>query len=232
MHSYSHMAVMATIAAITASCTQGSDDESPKVSTIRTESDLAAYAGTIAAPGHLTISCEDCTSLDALSALRTIEGDLRIENNPRLASIEGLAALGDVSSIHISDNPALLSIDGLIRIAALRELHILRNSALQNIDGLRGVTTSTDYIEISANENLQSIKGLSSLASAGYFRVVGNPTLANMSGFASLTTIELDFTVNFNNSLLHMDHFPSLQSVGQSLILYENSSLASVARKR
>ena len=71
------------------------------------------------------------TELPAFSTLIHIDGNLLIENNPLLESVDGLETLTGVGSLYIEYNDALTSISGLSAFESVgSRLYIRDNPAL------------------------------------------------------------------------------------------------------
>jgi hypothetical protein len=69
----------------------------------------------------------DCRGLDALEAV----GDLSIQNNASLASLQGLEQLGQANVVAIHGNSALRRIDALESLTSVRDfITIARNPLL------------------------------------------------------------------------------------------------------
>lgn len=152
--------------------------------------------------GDLLVQGPDITNLDGLSGLTTVGTGLRIENNPRLASLTGLATLVSISA---------LTIDG--------------NSQLSSLDGLSGITT-VDGLLIRNNGVLANLDGLSSLSSVGWLGIYDNPALKNVTGLSSLATVDSGVTIFRNASLATLDGLSLLTSVGSEAGLFTNTGLS------
>jgi len=177
--------------------------------TLTSQAEVDAFACT-EIKGGLTVSGNDINNLQGLSKLKAI-GFLRIENNPKLESLEGLNAdlddvvydviirnnsqLKDISAlkgmpvgftISINNNPALKNLDGLQHVGGVRSLSISGNSSLKNLDELSSLE-EVRAIEIYDNASLENINGLSSLSHTDYGgRIYGNPKLTEFCGLYTL----------------------------------------------
>lgn len=171
----------------------------------------------------------EITSLDGLSNITQIQGNLVIRNCPALLSLSGLENLTFIGD----------------------DLQILFLSELSDLTGLTNVNEITDRLWIGYNANLLSLQGLDSITQVGRVNVSGNRRLPNLNGLDNLTTLnglhvwDNDSIVNFNgldylNSistymtiaknplLLNIDALSNLNNVGEDINIFENSSLQSI----
>ncbi|MFD2571790.1 putative Ig domain-containing protein [Spirosoma soli] len=197
--------------------------------TLSTQAEVNAFpAGCPNLPGTLTISGADITNLNSLSALTSVEGQLRILNNTSLTSVSGLSALRQVGTSLIIQNNAVLpnlsglqsltSVEGLLTIrdnaaltsisslSALRQvgasLTIQNNAVLPNLSGLQSLTSVQNLLTIQDNAALTSISSLSALRQVGAsLRIQNNAVLPNLSGLQSLTSVQNLLTIQDNAQL-------------------------------
>jgi len=167
---------------------------------ITNEADLAAFAAQRCGivDGTLTIRSPTLTTLDALAgnAPRTITGDLMIDLNPLLTSIEGLAGLTDIDgSLVITTNAALGTLAGLETLATVgsdafsNALMVGSNASLTSLGALDNVTRFLLSVTISENEALVSIAGINHLLATNNVTIVGNPVLGAIGGLRDLEEV-------------------------------------------
>ena len=101
------------------------------------------YGACDATPYGLTIEGSDITQVDALSALVTIKGDLKLYA-PALADLTGFANLETIEgALHVGSTSAgtsLVNVDALSKVTTLGGLVVYNNDLLEDLDGLSGVT--------------------------------------------------------------------------------------------
>jgi hypothetical protein len=136
------------------------------------------------------------------SGFRPEQGELRIESNASLKSIDGFSSLKKIAGVGafllISNNPALTDFNGLSALASIdgnignATLSIVNNQSLKNIDGLSSFSDmswgfpvqSTGTININDNASLKNINGISafrlgveSKIPTFFISIVNNPEL-------------------------------------------------------
>ena len=101
------------------------------------------YGACDTTPYGLTIDGSDITQVDALSALVTIKGDLKLYA-PALADLTGFANLETIEgALHVGSTSAgtsLVNVDALSKVTTLGGLVVYNNDLLEDLDGLSGVT--------------------------------------------------------------------------------------------
>ena len=143
--------------------------------------------------GTLTISGNDISNLDALSALTRVGSGLIISDNTSLLNVNGLAGLGTVKAdpgtanngIRISGNQVLTNLDGLFSLTeVLGPITIRDNPLLETINGFSSIT-GIDGLWISNNNNLKSINGFNGVTwisgfGMAYLIIDNNSSLTNV----------------------------------------------------
>lgn len=130
------------------------------------------------------------TGLGALTRLERVGGDLRLENEPALASLAGLSALREVGGdLVLSELPAIDSLAGLQALESVggaltlqsmpRLGHAANLSSLQRVGG--DLTVS-----VSAWQDLTPLSALRSLG--GTLTLTNNPLLAELTGVEELAS--------------------------------------------
>ncbi len=164
--------------------------------------------------GTLSIRNTDLVDLTALRGLKGIQGgNLRIQGNGSLVSLEGLEG-----------------------ITKLNELQIISNNALHDVQGLDSLQLVIFNVQITGNRTMKSLHGLESLKRAGRLVLQNNDELNTLSGLDGLEiaggwpTYALgDLTITGNPSLLDLRGLDALARVDGILRISNNNSLATLA---
>jgi|GEM_PF-3937387 len=168
------------------------------------------------------------TSLDNLSSLTSIGGDLEIVSNTAITNLNGLSNLISVGgSVYISINGALTNLDGLSDLTSLQLLLVYDNAALTNIDGLFGITSLTN-LAFEHNTSLTNLDGLSNLTSVSADVYILDGALTNIDGLSGLSTVGGFLKIQQNNVLTNINGLSNLSSVGGFLSIYQNTTLANL----
>ena len=192
---------------------------------------------------------EVITSLEGLSNLTSVGGDLWISHNTSLTNLNGLASLTSVGSLYIQQNPALTNLNGLATLTSLELLFIHNNDALTNFNALATLTsvrdisignndaltnlnalaalTTVESLEIGGNNALTNLNSLAALSSVGnYLSIGGNSALTSLSGLAALTRVG-QLSISSNNVLTDLNGLAALTSVGW-LVIDQNLALTNL----
>ncbi len=171
--------------------------------------------------------------IDGLSSLRSVNGELRIANNPELKSINGLVNLNAVGGLAIMNNPKLVNVKGLNSVVKVADnlgnpgyFTIEGNDALINLQGFSALE-STNYFNIVNNRQLSDLDDFVSLRAVSGIYITDNPKLSKINAFANIDSIAGELRIQNNDKLINLNAFSSLQRVG-SISIYENQSLASI----
>ncbi len=195
----------------------------------------------------------DIISLEGLSQLTNIWGQLVIEYNGSLSSLSGLeniVSIGDRLLIYFNDS--LVSLDGLNALVTVTEgFDIFQNNMLTNLVGLDNLTfvgdgfrikgnsslfslngldnlTSCMDISIEDNASLETLNGLENLTSVGYqLRISNNPVLTTLAGLNNVTDI-YKLRIFDNASLTTLNELESLTSLSNSLQIENNDALTTL----
>ena len=122
-------------------------------------------------PGNFSIS--ECgqtpQNLNGFESVNFIGGDLTIDENTGMNSLEGLNNLKTLGGdLEIEDNLILLDLDALINLSSIGgEIDISDNQDLQNLEGLSSVLSTNGPIKIRNNESLVSLSGLDNIDPSG-----------------------------------------------------------------
>lgn len=201
--------------------------------------DLAAFASLQAIDGRLTIrDAPVMTSPAGLVALERL-GGLRIENNPSLTSLEGLAdasaAEGIRGDVELHANLELTDLAGLDWVRWVDgDLVIGGTDALtplQSLTGLEQVTFVTGSVVIQRVLALETLAGLDNLQEAGGLRIDGTDqpgsTPFALTGVPRLHTLHGTLDVRNHPSVRDLSGLSELSMIGD-LVLLDNPRLLSL----
>jgi hypothetical protein len=172
---------------------------------------------------NLVIRGEDITNFDGLSDLTSVLGDLVIDHNPSLITIDGLVNLQRVGSLIIWFNPSLLKIDGLSGLTRIDQdngLHIRWNFALRSVSGLNELSF-VENLFIGSNQFLTNLEGLSKLNQIGETLFIGHNSLLDLDAFSSLTSVG-ELTIDGEGFLTNLNGLSNLTDVKGDLYIYGN----------
>jgi hypothetical protein len=178
----------------------------------------------------------DLPSLE-LPFLTTVNGEVALFNNRRLASTQGMRALTSASGVALFNNDLLADVDGFARLTELKgDLSLVRNPVIQSVNGFKRLVTVGLTVDVSSNPTLRSLDGFSGLSQVGQMlNLAFNPSLEALRGFGGLRSVGGDLIVRNNTQLRELgDLGAALEAVGASaaggsLIIEDNPALASVA---
>jgi hypothetical protein len=141
------------------------------------------------------------TSLAGVAYAKTIEGELRISDNARLASI-AFGELTAAGSVTISGTGATA----------------LDLGSLQQVG----------RVEISNNAQLASITGAAAAAIKGDLVLRGNRALAQLGSWSAVTRVEGSLTIDDNDALASLGGLAGMQYVTSSVSITNNALLANI----
>jgi hypothetical protein len=211
-------------------------------------SNLGGLDGLVSVGGDLQILGADITSLEGLTALRSVGGLLSLTSTPKLASLNGASQLASLGGLAISAAPALesvaalaevtvdgnlfiretglASLNGLEKFSGAGSVVIQRNDALENIEALAGVTMIGGELDLLRNPALTrvSLDALTMVAQTVSFSNIGGEQLVDLAGLGSLTSIGTDLVIS-STSLTSLRGLEQLRSVGGSVVIEANALL-------
>lgn len=158
---------------------------------------------------------ENLQTLKGLESLTQFNGDLRIQDNPKLTSIE---ALGNVTNsideeyglfgfggLQIVSNPLLANLNGLHHIKATGWISISGNHSLTDLEGLGNIGQLLD-LQVVNNDKLKSLNGLSSnLSTLRVLSITNNPQLVRLDGLNNLAALSRFGYIHLENNPLLND---------------------------
>lgn len=172
--------------------------------------------------------------------LTTILRDIRINNNPALASINGLALTGNVTSFSLigSNVVHLNTLSGMTSIGFgdTGDLLIKDNPLLNDISGLSAITSINRNLEISNNDSLLNLNGLNNLSTInyGYLSIMDNALLTQVDALQNLTSVgilgnvEGVLIVN-NTALTSLNGLGAMATLKGSLTIRNNPALVDLS---
>jgi Receptor L domain len=134
------------------------------------------YAGSIEISGH-----KGSKVLEDLECIQVVTGNLKISDQ-EVKSLEALSSLEQVQgNLEITESNELSSLKGLERLAYVGEnLNLSGLKRLKTFDGLGSLETIGGDLTVIANDNLTSVQGLPSLSKiGGEFALNTNPQLTS-----------------------------------------------------
>lgn len=165
--------------------------------------------------GNLRITETTPGDIVDLTPLRTLNieniGNLTIEENSLLESLDGLEGLKSIaSSITIFDNPLLKNVDALEGMEQMRGyINIYYNNSIENLNGFRNIT-----------QNPRGFNGLN---------IIGNPVLTSLDGLEGLKTFDDLIDVSENATLMNIDGLEGLRgSSSSNFEIYDNPQLMNI----
>ena len=168
------------------------------------DGETTSAAGSVTDTEKQNCEAAQIFNLDGLSGLKHIQGELRLQTNPKLTQVSvGLASLERIDGdINLQDNDALVGLD----------------------DGLSNLATLDGSLYVAGNMKLTSLLlGQLPAVGGGLALISGNPALSqiDLTGLTELVTLN----VTRNDSLIDVSGFSNLESLSGSLQVNENSRL-------
>jgi len=205
--------------------------------------------------GGLQIEATAMQHLTGLDSIRTIPGNVLIDNNPALLDFKGLENLESVDgaveifvnavlknfngldklrtigqAFFLHDNPALQSFEGMNALESIADsFYLYQNQALINFSGLSGLRTIGQKIKVIQNNALLNFNGFDQLKTIGGLELYYNQNLKSLSGMPLLDSIGGDWRMEINYGLDQFGSFDSLRCIGGDFILINNTSLKDFA---
>lgn len=193
------------------------------------------------------------TSIEGLSNVESISGDLYIWTNTSLTSLHGLEKVKKVDGLlRIWSNVLLPTLEGLENIETIGgDLDVSMNDSLSTLDGLQKLKTIGGDLNITSSSGLTSLglknlntiggrlilkgNGLTTISSLGKLTAIGsamqienNPSLVSLSGLENIQQINADMLIKFNSSLTSLQGLENVTSIYGALQLLNNTSLTSI----
>lgn len=183
--------------------------------------------------GNVTFrNLKGISELNILPKVTLIKGDILIENNSSITTIDtefnSLQTL--IGSIDITDNDKLKSIKGFTALQSIsKSVNLKLNASLIAIEGFANLNQVGGELEINSNEKLTAISGFNSLHTISQrLHITNNINLTTIPGFDNLVSVGNSKQMGlwlFNNSIDFSNNaFKNLTSIDGSLGVFLNNS--------
>ncbi len=206
---------------------------------IRFQSQIDNFAVTY--PGctefeSIDISGNSIVNLDGLFPVETVIGELRI-GNTEILDLSGLENLVNVGGdLHIQFNSLLQSLEALHQLQNVGgTLSVVQCDFLQNLSGLNSLTSiggnfSESGLFIAQNDSLLSLLGLENLAVIdGWLQIEYNNALQSFNGLEGLTQLYGQIFIHSNDNLQTLGGLENLQFFENKLHINFNDKLTSLS---
>ena len=207
--------------------------------------DLTSIGGTMQIGNNINMTGANpvLVSLEGLSSLSAVDGDLRILGNDIIVDLSGLESLTSIGgSLVIGDwwhtfpcaNLSLLSLDGLDNLAFVGDgIQILGGGpfgyGVEDISALSSLTSINGNVYIRYVPNLQSLVGFNNISSIGGNLSLLSLGLIDLSGLDNLTSIAGGFKLNRNDPLISLIGLSQLDSILGDLSISDNNILETLS---
>lgn len=169
----------------------------------------------------------DINDLTPLSTITTIGGDITVQSNGQLQSLNGLHNINTMDGTFvISNNPNLLSLDDLSEINdsshKILVLIIQYNPSLTNLNGVEGLTCAN--IILDGNSGLNSLSGLQSIDTIGTFHMEGCNQITSLQELGNISYMSNIF-LRENEGLTSLDGIETMGHLGFMVSIKNNTNL-------
>lgn len=172
----------------------------------------------------------DIQSLAPLSQIRFIEGDLRIDSNDNLNSLNGLDSLNSIGGTLNISRSSLTDLSGLDALTTIGGgFRAQFNSDLITLNGLNNLNSIGGDFSFANNSALTTFDGLQQLNNiGGELRLSVNNALTDLSGLEGLTGVDGNLILQFNSGIASLNGLNQLNTIGGNLIVQFSAALASL----
>ena len=177
--------------------------------------------------GSIHVEGTEAADFRLLGHLRYIEGDLVIQNNPHLVTLEGLQHLEQVGGdLRIVQNPNLYSISFLVGLRRIEgALHIEKLAGAVWVENLASLRHIGQGLIIENNPQLTSIRNFNQLETIyGDLRIQHNPSLRTITDL-SPRWVSGNVEISRNPSLRFLGAFGTACRVGGQVRIWRNFAL-------
>ena len=174
---------------------------------------------------------ENLVSIEALSNLETVDGNVNIFRNHKLTNLNGLNNITSVSgTMQIFSNDEIVSIEGLESIQSVgEELWIYDNPKLVDLTGLNNLTQIGKRLFISDNLQMTNINALSNLEITTAIKMENNPLITSISTFSNLTVSTLEWlSIKQNDALINLSGLENITTITDFLEVNYNDFLINI----
>ncbi|MCK6695506.1 MAG: PKD domain-containing protein, partial [Thermoanaerobaculia bacterium] len=195
------------------------------------------YPGCNSIKGNVVIRGCEITSLQGLSGLDSVGGNLVIRENAWLYDLSGLENLSFVGGeLLISFNGKMTD---LTQFKHLKEiggaLTFFGNPSLKSLKGLDSLRSVRGSVNVWVNESLKDLSGLDRLDSIHVnLSIGGNANLIDLNGLGNLRFIGKSFAAGDffgakNVSLASLNGLEKLNFIGDKLDIFDNPQLSNLS---
>lgn len=170
---------------------------------------------------NVEIWANGLNNLSGLENLQTVEGYIKISNEP-LTNFNDLASLQTINgSLYLQDNPQAVDFSAFSNITTLHDLYIIGCSSMTDLFGFAGLQTITGSFRIGSNSGLIDLAGLNDLSSVEYFDIYNNENFLSLKGIENLDFIGQRVLIDDNESLRSVEtlNYVSPSQVNEVVIM-------------
>jgi hypothetical protein len=166
------------------------------------------------------------TDLTALSGLTFVTGDLEIESNKTLSSLEGLHNITRAGEVSISGNAALTSLQGLRGLTAVDGFTLSQNAVLPSFEGMSALEYfGPNGLSVTNNAALLDFSGLKIRYVGADFTVVGNDSLTSLKGLENVTLLAWTVNISRNAKLASISALSAVTEIRSTITIGDNPML-------
>ncbi|MBL0082459.1 MAG: T9SS type A sorting domain-containing protein [Saprospiraceae bacterium] len=184
--------------------------------------DLSAMLKIDTILGDLVLNVKNTPTIQGLSNIKYIGGDLSILSTDQLTTFPAFDSLQKVGlNIEIQNNPKLKSVRGFNQLTKVGTISISENELMDTIDAFNEVDTLLSTFSIHFMKKLEVVRACEKLKYCGNTISLNfqfSPNLKTIPAFDQLRFVKSDFTISEANSLSYQG-LQSLDSLGSRLIL-------------
>lgn len=185
---------------------------------------------------NLTITGSAVDDLSELFNLRSIGGDLTIDDADSLANLDGLHNLESVGGdLRIKNNFNLIDVSQLSKITVVQgDLEIFSNYRLTTVTGFGAVGSVGGSLSVESNQALRDLDGFSALSAVGGdLQIIDNDeyyyTGFDIDGLNNLSSVGGSLNITGNYYLTDIDALSGLGAINGSVIIQGNARLTNVS---
>ncbi len=205
--------------------------------------------------GNLMIRGDDVVSLEALSILQVVDGNLFVQDCPFLESLQGLENISSITgslllarnnrlttlrglnrlkhlghNLMVEGNPGLIHLRDLGRLQTLGgDITLLENVNLLGFSGMEQLRQIGGMIDLCHNISIKDFRGLDNIEEIrGNFYAYHMDSLKDFSGLGKLRVIGGEFDIGSNDALISLTGLEELQSIKDCFYIFGNPSLSSI----
>jgi len=183
--------------------------------TLKTQAEVDAFVSHAycTVDGNLTIGDyyedpkSDINSLQGLSGIITVTGNITVVSNSLLESLNGLQNIKDVSKISVVSNHRLQDLKGFPSLGNDAIVDIANNLGMATLEGLN--VEKCKSIELYNNVSLNSILALQNLQEIKSLRIQGNG-ITTLEGLEAITQVE-ELMIDTNPNLVSLKGLDNLK---------------------